>query len=114
MIFKIVSSVAVGLTLLFASPIAQAANVLVTEAPTFIRFEQYTGNTGTIVFWRLPTPGVSTFPSSACLNLTIASDKPEQASRFMALYLFAKSNSKNIFLHYNPTTCLMVSFGMDG
>jgi hypothetical protein len=86
----------------------------VSEAPTGIRFEQYTGASGNIVFWRLPTPGLSTFPGSACLNVSIPSDRVEQASRFLALYLFAKTNNKNIFYVFTTNTCQIVSFGMDG
>lgn len=91
-----------------------AQEVLVSELPTNIRFEQYTGAAGNMVFWRLPTPGSSTFPSSSCLHLIIPSDRAEHASRFMALYLFAKSNSKQIFFVYNTSTCIIKSFGMDG
>ena len=86
----------------------------ITEAPTGIRFEQYTGASGNIVFWRLPSPGVSTFPGSTCLNVSIPSDRTEHASRFLALYLFAKTNNKNVFYAFNSTTCQIVSFGMDG
>lgn len=91
-----------------------AQNVFISELPNNIRFEQYTGAAGNMVFWRLPTPGVSTFPSSSCLHLIIPSDKPEHAARFMALYLYAKSNTKQVFYVYSPTTCLITSFGMDG
>jgi hypothetical protein len=86
----------------------------VAEAPNGIRFEQYTGAAGNIVFWRMPTPGVSTFPGSSCLNVSIPSERSEQASRFMALYLFAKTNNKNIFYAFNTGSCQIVSFGMDG
>lgn len=65
---------------------ASAQNVFVGEAPTNIRFEQYTGPSGNIVFWRMPSPGASEFPSSSCKNLIIPGDKPEHASRFMALW----------------------------
>lgn len=91
-----------------------AQNAFVQEDPVNIRFEQYTGASGSIVFWRLPTPGSSTFPGSSCKNLLIPSDRVEHASRFMALYLFAKTNAKQIFYAYTPGTCTIVSFGIDG
>lgn len=94
--------------------IAQASVVSVDESPTNIRFEQYTGAQGNIVFWRLPSPGTSTFPNTSCLAVTIPGDKPEHASRFMALYLFAKNNNKNVFYNINTATCSIVSFGMNG
>lgn len=93
---------------------AKAQNVAINEPPTNIRFEQYTGSTGNISFWRLPTPGTSVFPGTTCKNIRIPSDKPEHASRFMALYLFAKNSNKNVFYYINPTNCTIVSFGMDG
>lgn len=93
---------------------ANAQNVGISETPTNIRFEQYTGSAGIIAFWRLPTPGVSVFPGTTCKNVKIPSDNPEQASRFIALYLYAKNNSKNVFYYINPTNCTIVSFGMDG
>lgn len=93
---------------------ANAQNVGINEAPTNIRFEQYTGSAGTIAFWRLPTPGTSVFPGTTCKNVKIPSDKPEHASRFIAIYLFAKNSNKNVFYYINPTNCTIVSFGMDG
>jgi hypothetical protein len=96
-----------------ASSSAFCQNQFISEAPGSIRFEQYTGATGSVVFWRMPTPGASLFPGGNCYNLSIPADKPEQSSRFMALYLFAKTNSKQIFYVYNPS-CTIVSFGMDG
>lgn len=92
---------------------ASAQSYFVQELPTNIRFEQYTGNGSPIVFWRMPTPGTSTFPAG-CNALTIDPARPEQASRFMALYLFAKTNNKQIFYAYNTATCAIISFGMDG
>lgn len=99
------------LTCISASAFSQ--NQYIAEAPGSIRFEQYTGTAGSIVFWRLPAPGSSLFPGGTCVNLSIPADKPEQSSRFMALYLFAKTNSKQIFYIYSPS-CTIVSFGMDG
>lgn len=114
MIKKIIYSIALGSALVAASTTAQAANVLITEAATSIRFEQYTGAGAVMAFWRLPTPGTSTFPGGSCTALTIPPAVDVQASRFMALYLFAKTNSKNIFYIYNPATCVIASFGIDG
>lgn len=100
--------------ILFSATTVSAQNIQINESPTNIRFEQYTGSAGNIVFWRLPSPGASVFPGTTCTNTKIPSDKPEHASRFMALYLFAKNSNKNIFYYINPTTCTIVSFGMDG
>ena len=98
----------------FFSNFAQAQNAYIEEDPIYIRFEQYTGTAGTIAFWRLPTPGSSTFPSGSCTKLQIPNDRPEHASRFMALYLFAKTNSKKVFYIYNTSTCVIASFGTNG
>lgn len=111
---KTFSSVVLGLALIAANSEAHAAPYLITEAPTSIRFEQYTGAGGSMVFWRLPAPGASTFPGGTCKSLTIPSAVEVQASRFMALYLFAKTNNKNIFFQYETTNCSIVSFGIDG
>ncbi len=91
-----------------------AQNVYIGEAPTNIRFEQYTGATGEIFFWRLPSPGASKFPGTSCTYVKIPNDRVEHASRFMALYLFAKNSSKNVFYFINPSNCNIVSFGIDG
>ena len=114
MMKKIIGSAVLGLALIAAGTAAQAAPYLVNEAPTSIRFEQYTGAAGSMVFWRLPTPGTSAFPGGTCKNLTISTAVEVQASRFMALYLFAKTNGKNIFFQYETTNCTILSFGMDG
>ena len=111
---KTISSVVLGLALIAANSAAHAAPYLVTEAPTSIRFEQYTGAGAVMAFWRLPTPGASNFPGGTCKNLTIPPAVEVQASRFMALYLFAKSNNKNIFFQYETTNCSILSFGIDG
>ena len=98
----------------FFTSLAQAQNSYIEEDPIYIRFEQYTGAGGTIAFWRLPTPGTSTFPGAGFPNLQIPNDRPEHASRFMALYLFAKTNNKKIFYIFNPSTCIIASFGTNG
>lgn len=103
------------LSVLFALTNATQAEVVsISESPTNIRFEQYTGSTGDITFWRLPYPGSSTFPGTSCVNAKIPNDKSEHASRFMALYLFAKNSNKNVFYYIDSDTCKIVSFGMDG
>lgn len=109
-IFKKIIFALFLITLAFSS---QAQNIFIRENPDQIRFEQYTGPTGVIVFWRLPYPGGSLFPGSSCVALSIPPDKSEQASRFMALYLYAKTNGKQIFYAFSPA-CVIVSFGMDG
>lgn len=98
----------------FFTNFAQAQNSYIEEDPIYIRFEQYTGTNGTIAFWRLPTPSISTFPGGSCTKLQIPNDRPEHASRFMALYLFAKTNNKKIFYIYNTSTCTIASFGTNG
>lgn len=97
-----------------ASIAASAQSQFIQEAPTNLRLEQYTGAGGPFVFWRMPSPGASVFPGGSCYNLSIPADKPEQSSRFLALYLFAKTNNKQIFYVYNSATCMIQSFGMDG
>lgn len=114
MMKKIIGSTMLGLTLMAAGTGAQAAPYTVSEAPTSIRFEQYTGAGSAMIFWRLPTPGTTAFPGGSCKNLVIPTAVEVQASRFMALYLFAKSNGKNIFFQYETTNCTILSFGMDG
>lgn len=93
---------------------AQAQTYYLEEDPVYIRFEQYTGTAGALAFWRLPTPGTSNFPGSNCKAVSIPNDRVEQASRFMALYLFAKTNSKKVFYIYDINTCSIVSFGTNG
>ena len=95
-----------------SSSYAQAGSII--ETPDQIRMEQYTGVEGTVIFWRLPAPGASTFPGSSCKALELPADKPEHASRFIALYLFAKTNGKQIFYYFDNATCTILSFGMDG
>lgn len=91
-----------------------AQSVYIGEPPTNIRFEQYTGATGEIFFWRLPSPGTSKFPGTSCTYVKIPNDRVEHASRFMALYLFAKNSGKNVFYFVNASTCNIISFGIDG
>ena len=44
----------------FLAHSAQAQTFYIEEDPIYLRFEQYTGASGNLSFWRLPTPGVST------------------------------------------------------
>lgn len=90
---------------------ATAAPVLFSEKAQFVRFEQYTG--GSLTLWRMPTPGVSTFPGGSCLSLTIPGTTA-MANRFMALYLYAKTENINYFVQYETTNCMVISFGLDG
>lgn len=85
----------------------------VFEKPNNIRFEQYTWVGSEIALYRLPTPGSTTFPGSGCTKINLPSETKEYVSRFMALYLFAKSNDKEIFYFFDTQTCRIVSFGMD-
>lgn len=110
---KLISASAVAISALWGNTV-QAQTSYVEEDPIYIRFEQYTGASGVLAFWRLPSPGISTFPGGTCKALTIPSDRPEQTSRFMALYLFAKTNNKKVFYIYNTSTCSIVSFGSNG
>lgn len=111
---KTISSGILGFALFAAGSTAQAAPYMFNEAPTSIRFEQYVGAGGRMTFWRLPTPGTSNFPGGTCKSLSISAAVEVHASRFMALYLFAKTNSKNVFIQYETTNCSIISFGIDG
>lgn len=87
------------------------AVVLYTEAADKVRFEQYTA--GSLVLWRMPTPGVSVFPSGSCLALSVPGTV-EKTSRFIAFYMYVKSNNRTYFVQYDTATCQILSFGMDG
>ena len=97
-----------------ASTASFSQAVFITEQMNQLRVEQYTGPAGGIALWRLPTPGVTTFPDSPCLSVRIPTDAPEHASRFMALYLQAKASGRTMFYVFNKSTCMLLSFGMDG
>ncbi len=103
--------IAVALLLLALSATSLAAPSLYTETADKVRFEQYT--TGTLALYRLPTPGVSTFPGGACIVLTTPGGI-EIANRFIAFYLFVKSNNRTYFVQYETSNCQIISFGMDG
>lgn len=98
------------LLFLVASP-SFGAMVSYTEAADQVRFEQYTASG--LVLWRMPTPGQSVFPGGSCIALEVPGTT-EKASRFMALYMFAKSTSRSYFVNYDTSTCQIISFGMDG
>lgn len=101
----------IAILLLLATSLAFGAQVIFTEAADKVRFEQYTS--GTLVLHRLPTPGISVFPGGNCTNLTTPGGI-EIANRFIAFYLFVKSNNRTYFVIYETTTCQIISFGMDG
>lgn len=110
---KFLRVVVVVLALFGASLSVHGQSVYVSESADHIRLQQYTGNPGGIYFWRLPAPSAF-FPGSSCHWLSIYPGLPEQASRFIALYLFAKTNAKDIFYYFDQSTCAITSFGMDG
>lgn len=94
-----------------ATSLSHAAGYTIVELPDQVRFEQYTS--GSLAIWRLPTPGVSVFPGGTCKVLIIPGTG-EIANRFIAFYLYAKSNNRNYFVRYETSNCSMVSFGLDG
>lgn len=96
------------------STISHAATVQIKEVAGSVRFEQYTGGGASLVLWRMPTPGVSTFPGTSCVNASIPTAEPVQTARFIAMYLFAKNSGDQIFYYVDTATCRVVSFGIDG
>ena len=90
---------------------ASAAATYFTEKAQFIRFEQYTS--GTLAMWRMPSPGTSTFPGGNCTALIIPGSTT-MSNRFMALYLYAKTENINYFVYYDTSNCQVISFGLDG
>lgn len=112
--FRFYKKIIAALTIIATSITAQAQYITIEEDPIYIRFEQYTGAGGNLAFWRLPSPGASNFPNSSCKAIGIPSDRSEHASRFMALYLYAKTNNKQVFYLFDPTSCMILSFGMNG
>jgi len=96
---------------LFASTLSFSAPAFFTETADKVRFEQYTN--GVLALFRLPSPGVSQFPGGTCTSLTTPGGT-EIANRFIAFYLFVKSNNRTYFVIYENTTCQVISFGMDG
>ena len=97
--------------LMLASTSSFGAVAFFTETADKVRFEQYTN--GTLALFRLPTPGASVFPGGGCVVL-ITPGGIEIANRFIAFYLFVKSNNRTYFLQYENTTCQIISFGIDG
>lgn len=90
---------------------ASAAAASFSEKAQFIRFEQYTS--GTLAMWRMPTPGTSTFPGGNCTALIIPGSTT-MSNRFIALYLYAKTENINYFVYYDTSNCQVISFGLDG
>lgn len=101
-------------TLLIFTAVAYANTAYIKEAPGSVRFEQYAGVGGPLTMWRMPNPGSSLFPGTNCLNVAIQSVEKEKSSRFIAMYLFAKSSGDQIFYYIDRSTCQIVSFGIDG
>lgn len=87
---------------------------LYSETADFVRFQQFTGaNSDTrFVLWRMPNPGVSTFPGGSCIVLSLPGTV-EKTNRFYAVYMLAQSLSTMYFVHYNTVTCEIISYGMD-
>ena len=102
---------AVASLLMLMSTSSFAVVAFFTETADKVRFEQYTS--GTLALFRLPTPGVSVFPGGGCIVL-VTPGGTEIANRFIAFYLFVKSNNRTYFLQYETTTCQIISFGIDG
>ena len=103
--------IAIAGLFLMVSTSSFGAVAFFTETADKVRFEQYTS--GTLALFRLPTPGVSVFPGGSCIVL-ITPGGTEIANRFIAFYLFVKSNNRTYFLQYENTTCQIISFGIDG
>lgn len=101
-------------TLLIFTAVAYANTAYIKEAPGSVRFEQYAGVGGALIMWRMPNPGASVFPGTSCQAVGIQSTEKEKSSRFIALYLFAKSSGDQIFYYIDRSTCQIVSFGIDG
>jgi|GEM_PF-1105107 len=108
----------VSLLLLLAASSSFAVSTTYTEKADKVRFEQYAPGDATLVLWRLPTPGVSTFPLSdgsagSCKNINLPTSTTV-GNRFLSLYMFVKTNDSTYFVQYDTTTCNIISFGMDG
>ena len=102
---------AIAFLLVTFSATSFAAPFLYSETADKVRFEQYTN--GVLALFRLPTPGVSTFPGGTCTVL-VTPGGTEVANRFIAFYLFVKSNNRTYFVVYETANCQIISFGMDG
>ena len=101
----------IALLLLLTSVASFGAPAYFTETADKVRFEQYTS--GTLVLTRLPLPGVTVFPGGSCTGLT-SPGGVEIANRFIAFYLFVKSNNRTYFVIYETTNCQITSFGIEG
>lgn len=95
------------------SALADAAQYRIQEVPTSIYLESYPTTAPQIALWRLPTPGQTTWPSSACLYLYIPDTaQVSQQNRLFNLLAVAKMTSSSIFLLYDTVSCEVFSFGM--
>ena len=102
---------AVASLLMLMSTSSFAVVAFFTETADKVRFEQYTS--GTLALFRLPAPGASVFPGGSCTAL-VTPGGVEIANRFIAFYLFVKSNNRTYFLQYETSNCQILSFGIDG
>jgi hypothetical protein len=99
------------LLLTMASPFAaMAASVAIADVPTNWRLENYLS--GPVMLW---------FTPSQCTNRSLtftANATPAEMNRLWALILAAKLSSHKVFVYYDnaaaPTSCPIISFGMDG
>lgn len=110
--FRFVTSI----LLLSAASSSFAAPYLYTETADKVRFEQYASGSAPLVLWRMPTPGTSTFPGGTCVHIDLPTDAAiatVTANRFLSMYMFVKTNASSYFVQYEPTTCQIISFGMD-
>ena len=106
---KWVLSIVAALALVPAA--SWGASVQIAEVPASWRLENYAGS-GAVNLWFTPascTNGHLTLPASA----TTA-----DSNRLWALVMMAKTSNRSIFIFYDntsaPTTCTIISFGMDG
>jgi len=99
------------LAMIFCIPLsATAASTAITEVPTNWRLENYPASAGVVVWCS----------SSACNNgsLTLPSGATAaDQNRLWALILAAKLSGHKVFVYYEnasaPTSCPILSFGMD-
>lgn len=84
------------------------------EKVTNIRYEQYVGAFNPIKLFRLPSPGVTTFPGGSCTSLSVPTTYESHGSRFMAAFINARNNDINLTYVYNTASCTLTSFGVDG
>lgn len=107
----VVRRVLLLLTILLGAPlIAMASSTQISEVPTNWRLENYPA--GPVTIW---------FSSSTCTSGSLSLPANATASdinRFWSLILSAKLSGHKVFVYYEnasaPTSCPIISFGMDG